>query len=64
MGMINDYELFGAAMNCGFVRGGSFDSFCRILRLCPFEIDEMLVSELGLSGEEIFLKYWSDNYCI
>ena len=32
----------------------SYPSVCRVLGVCPDELDELLLSELGVRGEELF----------
>ncbi len=43
---------------------GSFDSYesvCRRLHVCPDDLDELLFSELGYTGEQVFYEYFGNR---
>ena len=50
------------------LQGGSFSSYeaiCRALRVCPDDLDELLVGELGYDGRQGFDYYFGiqcENY--
>ena len=44
---------------------GGFDSYediCRSLGVCPDDLDEILVQELGFCGEQVFDEYFCNRY--
>lgn len=57
MKLKDKYEELGRMIEAGTVCGKSFPEVCRILNVPVSVLDEVLVSELGISGEEYFLKY-------
>ena len=47
------------------LESGEFDSYeaiCRRLKVCPDDLDEALMAELGYTGEQVF-DYYFGNRC-
>ena len=46
------------------LESGEFDSYeaiCRRLSVCPDDMDEMLLDELGYKGEQVFDEYFGNR---
>lgn len=64
MGILNDYCKLMQAME-GIQNGEmSYGELCRTMNLRADELNELLLEEIGMSGEELFLKYWTEKSCI
>lgn len=51
------YERFGVLMESRAVLehpGMDYNGVCRMLRVCPAELEEILWRELGMTGQEVF----------
>ena len=46
------YIRFASLLRTGTY--SSYPSICRVLGVCPDDLDELLLSELGVRGEELF----------
>ena len=54
------YERFESLLESGTY--GSYEAVCRRLHICPDDMDEKLMEELGYSGEQVF-DYYFGNRC-
>ncbi len=46
---------------CSLLQTGLYDSYpaiCARLGVCPDDLDEFLLSELGYTGDELFEMFW------
>lgn len=53
-------EFFNAGMNSSAISGdipSSFDEACIKMGVSPYSMEEILLSELGLTGEETMVVY-------
>lgn len=48
----------GSLPNCGTL---DFRTVCRRLRCSPVDLDELLVSELGMDGDEVVELYFGNG---
>ncbi|HAZ74416.1 MAG TPA: hypothetical protein DCW53_03680 [Rikenellaceae bacterium] len=64
MGILNDYCRLMQAMEDIQDAEMSYGEMCSVLNLRAAELNEMLLEEIGMSGEELFLQYWTEKSCI
>lgn len=59
----NTYLRFASLLQSGSF--SSYEAICRALRVCPDDLDELLLDELGYDGQQVFNYYFgiqSENY--
>lgn len=57
------YQRFYSLLQTGSYT--SYEGICRSLRVCPDDLDELLLNELGYTGMQVFECYFgnrSKNY--
>ncbi|MBO4670866.1 MAG: hypothetical protein J5640_03375 [Bacteroidales bacterium] len=52
----NTYPRFASLLEGGSY--SSYEAICRALRVCPDDLDELLLGELGCTGSELFNYYF------
>jgi len=50
------YSQFATLLEAG--EFDSYEAICRQIKVCPDDLDETLLSELGYTGEEVFDDYF------
>lgn len=55
----NVYKRFASLLESGTY--GSFEAVCRRLGICPDDMDELLLAELGYNGEQVFDDYFGNR---
>lgn len=55
----NVYYAFASLLETG--RFDSYEAICRELKVCPDDLDETLVRELGYTGNEVFAEYFGNR---
>lgn len=53
------YKRFEALLETGSY--GSFEAICKRLGVSPDDMDEVLIAELGYSGEQVFDDYFGNR---
>lgn len=56
----NCYEKFAALLESG--EFDSYEAVCRHLGVCPDDMDETLMAELGYTGAQVYDEYFG-NQC-
>ncbi|MBR4808852.1 MAG: hypothetical protein IK031_01060 [Bacteroidales bacterium] len=46
------YIRFASLLQTGLY--SSYEQICRALRVCPDDLDELLLAELGYTGDQVF----------
>jgi len=55
----NIFEKFATLLQSG--EFDSYEAVCRQLRVCPDDMDETIMSELGYTGEQVFDEYFGNR---
>lgn len=53
------YRRFASLIQTGSY--DSYESICRRLHVCPDDLDEALLSELGYTGSQVFDDYFGNR---
>ncbi|MBQ9462305.1 MAG: hypothetical protein IJU68_01440 [Bacteroidales bacterium] len=53
------YSEFASLLETG--RFDSYEAICTQLKVCPDDLDEMLMDELGYTGSEVFDEYFGNR---
>ena len=56
-----NYNRFATLLESG--QFGSFEELCGHMGVCPDDMDDVLMSELGYTGEQVFDNYYFGNRC-
>lgn len=52
------YEKFAALLETETAKGKDFPALCKLLGVSPVSLEEVLLEELGMTGQEVVDKYF------